>query len=150
MLYIKLKTDNDGNDDGGGTVLQYACKKCGNAVTSTDPCVVDTNYMDDQTAYKQYATKYITYDPTLPRVNNIPCPNPKCVKPANVKDEVIYVKYDFVNLKFLYHCTHCNAFWKSGGAADADADTDAAASASASAIASANVNDNANDMAKGR
>ena len=108
MLYIKL--------NGDPVTLQYVCKNCGNTEeggeTST---IIDTNYIDDQTTYKQYATEYITHDPTLPRVNNIPCPNEKCTKPREAASEVIYVKYDVANLKFLYHCTHCTTFWKSGG-----------------------------------
>jgi hypothetical protein len=25
---------------------------------------------------------------------------------------VIYIKYDFINMKYLYHCCHCEHFWK--------------------------------------
>jgi DNA-directed RNA polymerase subunit M/transcription elongation factor TFIIS len=113
MLYIKLRANAD-----APATLQYVCKKCGNSVdgndTSSKSCIIDTNYVDDQTTYKQYATPYIGYDPTLPRVNNIPCPNKECSRPEGSPSEIIFVKYDFANLKYLYHCTHCKTFWKSG------------------------------------
>lgn len=121
MLYIRLRpSEAEGQEP---AVLQYVCKNCGNCIdghdTDTKSCVLDTNYVDDQTTYKQYATPYIVHDPTLPRVNNIPCPNDKCTKPRGAVDEVIFVKFNTANLRFLYYCTHCGTFWKSGGGAAA-------------------------------
>ena len=110
MLYIQLNAG----------ALQYTCKNCGNTVGggSAGSCVIDTNHVDDQSAYKQYASPYITHDPTLPRVSNIPCPNAACTRPAAEQNEVIYVKYDARNLRFLYHCCHCSTFWKSVAAGE--------------------------------
>jgi DNA-directed RNA polymerase subunit M/transcription elongation factor TFIIS len=113
MLYIQL-------EDGA---LQFACKNCGHVSldAAAEQRVIDTNYADDQSAYLQYVTPYITHDPTLPRVSNIPCPNAACSRPPEASNEVIYVKYDARNLRFLYHCVHCSSFWKSHSAAGADA-----------------------------
>jgi DNA-directed RNA polymerase subunit M/transcription elongation factor TFIIS len=124
MLYIRLEAT-----EGNGNKLVYFCKNCGNSIdgedTATKSCIIDTNYIDDQTTYKQFATPYITHDPTLPRVNDIACPNAECSSVAGssaaaTTPEVIYVKYDATNLKFLYHCTRCSTFWKSGAAVTAD------------------------------
>ena len=130
MLYISLRPDE--RKDGAPLELTYSCKHCGFSNTADevrreneaagkaagDPsAVLNTDYSDDQTSYKQYATPYIRHDPTLPRVNDIACPSEGCTKPADAPNEVVFVKYDPANLKYLYHCMHCSSFWKSGGAA---------------------------------
>lgn len=68
-------------------------------------CIHHVNYADDTRGYKQFLTPNIKYDKTLPRVNNISCPS-KCEK-----KEVIYIKYDPINMKFLYYCCVCEKFW---------------------------------------
>jgi DNA-directed RNA polymerase subunit M/transcription elongation factor TFIIS len=99
-----------------GPQLTYLCKNCGAQETATadgvSRPVLSTDYADDQASFNQYATPYIRYDPTLPRVGDIVCPNEACTRPPEAPNEVIYVKYDPVNLKYLYHCTHCSHFWK--------------------------------------
>jgi len=106
FVYIKLDDDNR---------LQYHCKNCNNIIENTETksiCVLDNNYIDDETNYKQYVNKYLKHDPTLPRVNNIKCVNKHCTKQDNEDNEVIFVKYDFTNMKYMYHCTYCEHFWK--------------------------------------
>ena len=99
--------------------LHYICKHCGlsepAAPDGSSALVMSTDYSDDKTSYMQYATPYIRHDPTLPRVSDIECPNGKCSRAKGAPNEVIYIKYDATNLKYLYHCTHCSIFWKSGG-----------------------------------
>jgi DNA-directed RNA polymerase subunit M/transcription elongation factor TFIIS len=111
MLYITVEGDK---------TLKYVCKNCNYAEMDENPteaiCVLESNFEDDENDYKQYMTPYIKYDPTLPRVSNIQCTNAKCNKPANVENEVIYIKYNHMKMKYLYHCCHCNSFWKSSTA----------------------------------
>lgn len=123
MMYMRLAADEpppDGGDGGGDATagLRYFCKNCGFHVdasaTDTKDKVLDTDYRDDQATYSQYATPNIVHDPTLPRVSNIPCPFPDCSRAPAAPNEVIYVKYDATNLRFLYFCCHCSRFWKSG------------------------------------
>lgn len=128
MLYVQVK---DAGETGRGLELAYACKSCGRTeVAGASACVIDTNYRDDQSSWRQFATPYIRHDPTLPRVSSIPCPNAKCTRPPAEEREVIYVKYDAKDLRFLYHCCHCGVFWKSTGD-----QAPAAASAAAAAVA---------------
>lgn len=101
MLYISVEKDND---------LKHYCKNCNfniieNYSTKTE-CVLETTNENNNTVYQKFMSKYIKFDPTLPRVNNIDCPS--CtVKP----NKVIYVKYDHKNMKFLYYCCNCEHFW---------------------------------------
>ena len=120
MLYITVS-----NDD---SMLLY-CKNCNysfikesnetthvvshqfNDVTDKeDPdsnIISSVNYNVDVSSYKQYLNPLIKYDPTLPRMDNIDCPN---CQPAH--PEVIYIKYDHKNMKYLYFCCNCDHFWK--------------------------------------
>lgn len=105
MLYVKIDADKR---------LVYYCKSCGfNQVESNTKsvCIVDDNKINDYTKYSQYINPYLKYDPCLPRVNNIKCPNKGCTKPSDKDNEVIYIKYDAVNMKYIYNCCDCNHFW---------------------------------------
>lgn len=106
FLYIKLDDEQK---------MMYHCKNCNNTEVTTTTgslCIMDNNYIDDDTNYKQYINKYIKHDPTLPRVKNITCINESCTKPPEKNNEIIYVKYDFENMKYMYHCVFCKHFWK--------------------------------------
>ena len=106
FAYIKLDDDNH---------LQYHCKNCDNIIQNTETnsvCITENNFTSDEANYKQYINKYLKHDPTLPRVNNIQCVNPKCTKKDDEENEVIFVKYDFIHMKYMYHCTYCDHFWK--------------------------------------
>ena len=107
MFYVSLSEEND---------LEYYCKNCDHKETHKknegSVCVIDDNKIDDFTKYSQYINKYVKYDPTLPRVDNIKCTNQNCSKKEDAKNEVIYIKYDMLNMKYLYYCCHCDHFWK--------------------------------------
>ena len=65
--------------------------------------------------FSHIINKYTKLDPTLPRVSNILCPNPDC---ATNKDkdkeqrEIISIRYDDTNMKYVYLCSTCNTVWK--------------------------------------
>lgn len=106
MLYIQAETDT--------THLKLYCKNCNYSRLESpkemgDTCVAIKNFASDANSYKNYMTPSIKHDPTLPRVNNIKCPE-NC---KAEKNEVIYIKHDHDNMKYLYFCTNCNHFWKS-------------------------------------
>ena len=58
--------------------------------------------------------KYTKLDPTIPRISNIQCPNVEC--PTNKDDkhkaEILYIRYDEDNLKYIYMCSMCDTTWK--------------------------------------
>ena len=103
MLYIKSEDSR----------LTYYCRHCNfsNDEAPGSHCIFENSYVDDDLRFKQYATDNIKYDKTLPRVNNIKCPNGDC-KRNGKEEEVIYLKYDQENMKYLYYCCHCSTFWK--------------------------------------
>lgn len=55
--------------------------------------------------------KHVFTDPTLPVVSNIACTNKSCTKPEKEPNKVVYIRYDTSNMKYLYHCRHCQETW---------------------------------------
>lgn len=57
--------------------------------------------------------EYTRFDPTLPHMKTIKCPNLEC--PANnnkeIEQDVIYIRVDDQNMKYMYLCFHCNSSW---------------------------------------
>ncbi len=116
MLYIKLTENNK---------LAYKCKQCGfekeHLPDDIDNCIYSKDYKINELSYTWMVNPDLCYDPTLPRVGNIPCPNDKqdkdgvflCPTKNKTKpNEVIYVQFDKKNLKYFYMCCHCKSTWK--------------------------------------
>jgi DNA-directed RNA polymerase subunit M/transcription elongation factor TFIIS len=109
MLYIKREVTDEQDK-----LINY-CKNCSNSVElksdNKSILIFENNYEKEKINYKLFINPYIKYDPTLPRVNNLVCPNAKCTKKKNQDNEVIYIKYDNENMKYLYYCVYCEEFW---------------------------------------
>lgn len=106
MLYMKVNKDND--------MSQY-CRSCGNENSSENNesiKIMEKNVSESKSKYEMYLNKNIIHDNTLPRINNIECPSSSCTKESSKQNEVIFVKYDHDNMKFLYICSHCNYVWE--------------------------------------
>jgi DNA-directed RNA polymerase subunit M/transcription elongation factor TFIIS len=128
LYYIKLDGDDD-NEDGGGDKLIYYCRKCGDSddtlMSSLDNmCVSKSTRNENEGSYKYIVNKYTKYDPTLPRITGIKCPNINCSRNASDKEgkdekegkegnEILYLRYDDANMKFVYICVDCDTIWKS-------------------------------------
>jgi DNA-directed RNA polymerase subunit M/transcription elongation factor TFIIS len=123
MYYISITTENE---------LQYYCRNCGNidnTTASENICVSRVNMKHTTTpqTFSQVVNKYTKLDPTLPRIHTIRCPNDECSSnqssgsgsgvagggpgPNKPKSEIIYVRYDDTNLKYVYLCTKCDKVW---------------------------------------
>lgn len=113
MYYIRL-SEEDGKE------LVYYCRKCGNEDDdlSMDNLVVSkTNIISSDESFHHIINRYTKMDKTLPRITTIKCPNPECVcnqEGSGVEPEIIYLRYDNTNLKFVYLCVHCDYTWKTG------------------------------------
>ena len=111
MLYI----DIDSSDKGDNKLKNY-CKNCNfSKELPNDKSMIIIENVYEKTEninYKLFINPFIKYDPTLPRVNNINCINKSCTKKKKDIYEVIYIKYDNENMKYLYYCVYCEKFWK--------------------------------------
>jgi len=109
MLYIKLSGDDEDQ-------LIYYCRNCGhedNTITSKNVCVSKTTLKRNEQQYTQVINSYTKLDPTLPRIRNIACPNATCPTNAGSEPrEVIYMRYDETNVKYIYICPSCDTAWK--------------------------------------
>lgn len=110
MYYIKIDTDDT-------NILVHYCRNCGNINKEINDnyCVSDINIKKQIKKHDNFINRYTVLDPTLPRIDNVPCPNPSCLTNDEKKsksNEVIYIRYDDTNLKYIYLCTHCNHTWK--------------------------------------
>lgn len=201
MYYLKI-SDEDGNI---GDTLIYYCRNCGHedtTLSTSNICVSDMQLLSSEKKYTHIVNEYTKFDPTLPRINTIKCPNQECssngfaggvgksaqakaeaaaskaamkleekatkaamkleekamkaaskaaskkdtkkktglqqvleeqeelqeeqaekVEQAQAKDEqneasgennreVIYIRYDDTNMKYVYLCVHCDTTWR--------------------------------------
>ena len=195
MYYLKIRDDEEKN------ALVYYCRNCGHedhTLTSENVCVSETQIQRSEQQYTHMVNEYTKYDPTLPRINTIKCPNQECSSndaagytpaadysssekmlasastaasastrveedveeqeedydglaaaaasqqqqmemeggggsgsgkkttksraaatkktakktPAPTSREVIYIRYDDINMKYIYLCVHCNTMWR--------------------------------------
>ena len=109
MYYIRVSDDN-------GNSLTYYCRNCGNEETNIQDniCVSKTNLKRKEDNYNNIINKFTKHDPTLPHIDNIPCPNEACISNAaekSVPRDVLYKRYDELNLKYVYLCCHCDTIW---------------------------------------
>jgi len=110
MYYLKLGKDLN--------ELIYYCRNCGNEnneLSSENICVSETIINGNKAKISSHINEYTKYDPTLPRTNIIRCPNQECLTNKNGNEqmrEVLYIRYDDINVKYIYMCTSCNTTWK--------------------------------------
>ena len=79
MYYIKISEDED--EDEKNTLIYY-CRNCGHEnknITAENVCVSETQLRRSEKKYSQMVNEYTKYDPTLPRINTIKCPNHECI-----------------------------------------------------------------------
>jgi len=112
MYYIRIDAD-DANK------LVYYCRNCGNenaSLTVDNVTVSKTQIKRGEQSFSHIINKYTKLDPTLPRVNKILCPNAECATNTHGEErEIIYIRYDNLNMKYVYLCSTCDTVWKSGG-----------------------------------
>jgi len=116
MYYLKLLNKDEDK-------LIYYCRNCGNEDTSLatnmNNLYISKTKIKKEMNYKNVINKYTKLDPTLPRINNIDCPNKECVSNNNSEGEsknntskdILYIRYDDKNMKYIYLCSHCDTVW---------------------------------------
>ena len=105
-----LYLDQDDN------TLRRICRNCGFQEEDKKGGLILEIDLKEKTSegYKILMNEFTKQDPTLPHVDTIKCPNAGCASnTAGKTKDVIYLKYDAVNLKFLYICNVCDTQWRS-------------------------------------
>ena len=109
MYYLRLS-------EAESNKLIHYCRNCGDEeiITNNESiCISNSELIQNDQKYKYIINKYTKLDPSLPRTNTIKCPNQSC--PSNSEDstrEIIYVRYDDDNVKYIYICSTCDFSWK--------------------------------------
>jgi len=107
MYYLRIDADNPNK-------LIYYCRNCGNEDNHLDNvCISHSQVKKGEQSFAHIINKYTKLDPTLPRTNKILCPSADCL--TNTKDvprEIIYIRYDDINMKYVYLCSSCDTVWE--------------------------------------
>ena len=120
-------------NDNPNKILNLECNNCGykkNIDISKEPeykCVYKYDYNIKKISIDQKNIQYLDKDPTLPHVNNIPCPNSQCItnkqaageaevltdasSKQGVSNDVLYIRLDESTLTYLYQCCNCKHTW---------------------------------------
>jgi len=105
MLIVKIiKDENPDIPD----KLKYICRNCGFEEEHNkmeDSCILKIDFNIDNIKKNSFINPFIYDDITLPRAEGIKCPNANCPK---AKSEIVYIKYDNDNMKFIYICLDCH------------------------------------------
>ena len=109
MYYIQISKEDENK-------LIYYCRNCGNEDTNLNHnniCVSKMQVSMGKRKYTHIINNFTKHDPTLPRINSIKCPNSDCLSNKDdEKREVIYLRYDDLNMKYVYLCPQCDTIWK--------------------------------------
>lgn len=97
------------------STIEFYCKHCNFKKVPENPhssFVISETHFDENAQFSLMVNPFLKYDPTLPHVDNVPCPNEACSKPPDAGNDVIYIKYDNTHMKYIYYCSHCSHFWR--------------------------------------
>ena len=112
MYYISISGDDE-------NTLTYSCRSCGDVdttVSNEGMCVLDTYFNGSSVKNVKTVNEFTKMDPTLPRIANMQCPNGNCKTNKSGETsgpDVIYMRYDNSNLKYIYICQSCDSSWNS-------------------------------------
>ena len=110
MYYIRIDANNSNK-------LIYYCRKCGTEDELFDidnVSIVKTDIKKSEDSFSHIINKYTKLDPTLPRTDKVLCPNKDCETNTDKdsKREIIYIRYNDTEMKYVYMCSTCDTVWK--------------------------------------
>jgi len=109
--YLYMQVDAESQE------LRRVCRKCGFKEEDAKGGLVMEMMIQQKSSegYKILLNEFTRKDPRLPHIRkNITCPNTGCDSNKGGKEpDVIYIKYDVVNLMYLYICDICGEQWHS-------------------------------------
>tara|TARA_Y100000817_G_C16539470_1_gene403779 strand:+ start:77 stop:460 length:384 start_codon:yes stop_codon:yes gene_type:complete len=125
MYYIKLSDEENANK------LIHYCRNCGDEnydLVNDNLSISKIQIKKEDQGYHNYINEYTKLDPTIPRIENMNCPNVECVTnikqaieqddqqnktKVNVENDILYVRVNDEKLAYIYMCCHCDTTWKS-------------------------------------
>jgi hypothetical protein len=102
--------------DGETQTLFRLCRNCGFKGESEQGGLVTEMVVQQRSAEGfNMINEFTIRDPRLPHIHKImKCINPECDSNHGKKDsDVVYIKYDLANLRYIYMCYLCESVWKS-------------------------------------
>jgi len=111
LLYLKIE-DEDNNTS--LTKKCYNCKFCRPVdmkSKDTNKCLYQNMNQVDKLQYYVAKKENLRYDPTIPHINVIPCPNQKCSSYSGDKNDIFYVSLNDDKQLYLYVCNNCMTHW---------------------------------------
>ncbi len=109
MYYIRISAEDTNK-------LVYYCRNCGHEdsnLTVDNVTVSKVQLKKSEQQFNHIINKYTKLDPTLPRINRVLCPNPDCAtNTGDAEREIIFIRYDDTNMKYVYLCSTCDTVWK--------------------------------------
>lgn len=99
----------------GTNTLQRVCRNCGYIENDEKGGLVMETSSVTEDGYKILVNEFTRYDVRLPHiVKTLKCPEPACkTNKGEGESDILYIKYDPTNLKYLYICTSCGYQWTS-------------------------------------
>lgn len=79
---------------------------------NTSVCISRNSFQKQGASYSAFLNEHALSDPTLPCVDTIECTSGNCTKKQEEANKVVYIKYDHVNLAYIYYCKHCKHVWR--------------------------------------
>ena len=111
--YMPLSQQTD--DDTKEVELKRFCRTCGLVKDEEKGLTMEVVVQEKASeSYRVFVNEFTKHDPRLPHVKTLKCPSEQCPSNHNAAEpDVIYIKYDTANMKFLYICNVCNTQWRS-------------------------------------
>ena len=117
LLVTKIADiDSENNAD---KLISYQCLNCGYkeelkiSNDDTNKCVYFNKRGAVASKIDATVVSHLSLDPTLPRVNNLQCPNANCAtNTGNVANDIVYIELDADTMTFMYKCNICQQTWK--------------------------------------
>jgi len=96
--------------------LSRICRNCGFKDTTSQSGLVSEIMVQERSAEGyNMINEFTLRDPRLPHLHKtMKCVNDVCISnTGGAESDVVYIKYDLANLRYIYMCYHCETVWRS-------------------------------------
>jgi DNA-directed RNA polymerase subunit M/transcription elongation factor TFIIS len=114
-LYLEETVVDEKEEEKQPKQLRRICRNCGYQEEMSGGLILELDLKEKTSeGYKILMNEFTKEDPTLPHVHSLTCPNEGCASNTTGQEsDIIYMKYDVVNMKYLYICNVCDTRWRS-------------------------------------